>query len=94
MGQEGFRMCEDDCRTALLRKLVAEMTTSGEDMRALLRGKAAVVYWLNEQRRHEEARQVEAIDNFVLSGRLDGLVRIHVLSMQHEVTLIDFKPDA
>ena len=89
MTTEKFMVYEDDDRTALLRNLVAEKTHDGECMGELPRCRADMVWDLKQQGRLEEARAVEAIDDFYLRGTDDGLVRIHVLSMQRMVRLID-----
>ena len=90
MTQPEFMVCEDDCRTNLLRKLVAERTENGENMGGLFRDQAEVAYWLIEQGRHDEASLVDDIGYFYFSGKHDGLVRIKVPGILHEVTLIDF----
>ena len=90
---EKYMVYEDDERTALLRKLVREITSDGEVMDGFvnIRHRADLVWWLDQQYRQDESREVQAIDDFTFRYEPDQrIMYIRVHHMLTHVMLVDF----
>ena len=74
-----------------LKVVVAELTESGASMDRLPSTQETIVYWLTERERHEDARRIEAMPPFRLTGTDDGLVRVLTgAGFAHGENLTDF----